>query len=258
MSHSHSHAPGQPPHSHGPPPPNMQQQQQQQQQMKAVMPTPDPVMQAVIEASFVPVDIAFGPPDNGSALCQEHKKDKCAECDVDFSSLNRMSWLLHMNPNLRCPPPPQMLTQKLTQAVTQVKEEGNTLFKAGQHPQAIARYSMALQLASQRPPWEASGIMREEFSTILSNRSAAYYEATDYINALVDAEAVIQIRKTWSKGYFRKAKALLQLHSYQEAKETLELGLSFEADNQELLSLLAVAEGHLRSSNEKEVTKASS
>lgn len=104
-------------------------------------------------------------------------------------------------------------------------------FKAGQHPQAIARYSTALQLVTQRPPWEASALGREEYSTILSNRSAAYYEAGDWINALVDAEAVIQIRKNWSKGYFRKAKVLLQLHSYQEAKETLELGLSFEAEN---------------------------
>ncbi|GJE91311.1 hypothetical protein PsYK624_074600 [Phanerochaete sordida] len=257
MSHSHSHAPGQPSHSHGPPPPNMQQQQQQQQQ-KAVMPPADPVMQAVIEASFIPVDIALGPPENVAALCEEHKRDKCTECDVDFSNLNRISWLLHMNPNLRCPPPPQMVTQKLSQAVTQVKEEGNTLFKTGQHPQAIARYAMALQIASQRPPWEASALARDEYSTVLSNRSAAYYEAGDYINALVDAEAVIQVKKPWSKGYFRKAKALLQLHSYQEAKETLELGLSFEAENQEMLSLLAVAEGHLRSSDEKAVSRVSS
>lgn len=121
MSQTHSHGPGQPTHSHGPPPAGMQQQQQPKQ----VVPTPDPVMQAVIEASFSPVDIALGPPENVSALCQAHSQEKCAECDVDFSSLNRISRLLLMNPNLRCPPPPQMLTQKLTQAVTAMKEEGN-------------------------------------------------------------------------------------------------------------------------------------
>ena len=110
-------------HSHGPAPANLQQQQQQQQ--RQVMPQPDPVVQAVIEASFIPVDIAFGPPDNVSALCEAHKRDKCAECDADFANLNRISWLLNMNPNLRCPPPPQMVTQKLTQAVTAMKEEGN-------------------------------------------------------------------------------------------------------------------------------------
>ena len=90
-----------------------------------VMPTPDPVMQAIIEASFVPVDIALGPPDNVSALCAAHSLEKCSECDVDFAPLNRISKLLHMNPTLRCPPPPQMVTQKLTQAITQMKDEGN-------------------------------------------------------------------------------------------------------------------------------------
>lgn len=90
---------------------------------------------------------------------------------------------------------------------------------------------MAVSLAVQRPPWEASGLMRDELSMVLSNRSAAYFEMGDYISALVDAEAVIQIKKPWSKGYFRKAKALMQLHSYQEAKETLEIGLTFEPEN---------------------------
>jgi translocation protein SEC72 len=90
---------------------------------------------------------------------------------------------------------------------------------------------MAANIAVQRPPWEASQLMREELSTVLSNRSAAYFEMGDYISALVDAETVIQLKKPWSKGYFRKAKALMQLHSYQEAKETLELGLSFEPEN---------------------------
>ena len=74
---------------------------------------------------LVPVDIALGPPENVAALCQAHSLEKCSECDVDYSSLNRISKLLLMNPNLRCPPPPQMVTQKLSQAVTAMKEEGN-------------------------------------------------------------------------------------------------------------------------------------
>lgn len=73
--------------------------------------------------------------------------------------------------------------------------------------------------------------MREELSTLLSNRSAAYAEAGDYLSALVDAEMVIQLRKPWSKGYFRKAKALIKLHQLQDAKETIEAGLIFEPEN---------------------------
>ncbi|KAI0339415.1 hypothetical protein BDW22DRAFT_592054 [Trametopsis cervina] len=95
MSHSHSHAPGQPSHSHGPAPP---QAVQGGQPPKQVMPQPDPVMQAVIEASFKPVDIALGPPDNVVALCEKHSREICADCDVNFVSINQISRLLHMNP----------------------------------------------------------------------------------------------------------------------------------------------------------------
>ncbi|KAI0685891.1 hypothetical protein BC835DRAFT_1289105 [Cytidiella melzeri] len=189
-------------------------------------------MQAVIEASFQQVDIALGPPENVVALCGKHSREKCADCDINFMSLNQVSRLLHMNPTLRCPPPPQMVTQKLSQAVNSTKDEGNALFKNGQHGAAIQRYTMAANLAIQRPPWEMQSLMRDELSMNLSNRSAAYFEAGDYLSALVDAEVVIQLKRPWSKGYFRKSKALVKLEQFQDAKETIEAGLVYEADNQ--------------------------
>ena len=96
---------------------------------------------------------------------------------------------------------------------------------------AVQRYTAALNLAKQRPMWEASAVTREEFSTILSNRSAAYFEGGDYLSALVDAETVIQIRRPWSKGHFRKAKALMKLEQFQDAKEAIQAGLNYEPDN---------------------------
>ncbi len=127
MSQTHTHGPGQPAHSHGPaapqqPPPGAAQQQQAP---KAAMPQPDPVMQAIIDASFVPVDIALSTPDNVAAQCEKHALEKCATCDVDFVSLNRLSRLLQMNPGLRCPPPPTLVSQKLSAAINNTKEEGN-------------------------------------------------------------------------------------------------------------------------------------
>lgn len=92
------------------------------------MPQPDPIMQAIIADSFQPVDIKLGAPDNVVAQCGEHGREKCAECGVNYISLNHISRLLHMNPNLRCPPPPQMTTTKLTQAVTSMKDEGNVSY----------------------------------------------------------------------------------------------------------------------------------
>lgn len=90
---------------------------------------------------------------------------------------------------------------------------------------------MAANIAVQRPPWEMQGVMREELSAIISNRSAAYLETGDYVAALVDAENVIQLKRNWSKGHFRKAKALVAMSRLQEAMTAIELGLAFEPTN---------------------------
>lgn len=102
------------------------------------------------------------------------------------------------------------------------------LYKSGKAPQAIIRYTSAATLAIQRPPWEANQCMREELSTIISNRSAAYFDIRDYVSALTDAETVIAIRRNWSKGHLRKAKALLALGRLRDATDALRLGLDYE------------------------------
>lgn len=73
--------------------------------------------------------------------------------------------------------------------------------------------------------------MREELSTVLSNRSAAYFENGDLLSALTDAEAVIQLKKPWSKGHFRKAKALIALGYLAQAREAIQYGLQFDPTN---------------------------
>lgn len=115
MSHSHTHAPGET-HSHS----HAQPQQQPQQP-----PAPDPALQAIIDSDFTPVAIALSSPDHTQALCVPHSLEKCAQCDVDYSNLNRLSKLLAANPNLLCPPPTNVISQKLSQAITNTKEEGN-------------------------------------------------------------------------------------------------------------------------------------
>ncbi|KAF5383644.1 hypothetical protein D9615_003821 [Tricholomella constricta] len=232
MSHSHSHAPGEEhshSHSQGGPP------------QSPMMPAPDPALQALIEEDFKPVPLSFSE-DRNNAYCLKHRLEKCDACDVDFVGLNRLASLLAANPSLLCPPPANIVTQKLTQVVTATKDEGNTLFKSSLHTAAINRYTVAATIAVSRPPWEANQLMREELSTVISNRSAAFYEAHDYISALADAEAVIQVRRNWSKGHFRKAKALLGMNKLRDAAEAVKLGLSFEPTNTELTSFLAEIE----------------
>jgi len=78
--------------------------------------------------------------------------------------------------------------------------------------------------------------MREELSTVISNRSAAYTDQHDYISALADAETVIAIRRNWGKGYFRKSKALLGLGRLHEAADSLRRGLDYDPESAVCLS----------------------
>lgn len=105
------------------------------------------------------------------------------------------------------------------------------MYKQGKHRDALTRYTMAANFALQRPPWEANQFMREELSTVISNRSAALFELGDFVGALVDAEAVISLKRPWSKGHFRKAKALIAMSKEQEAMDALSLGLQYEPTN---------------------------
>lgn len=118
MSHSHTHGPGEV-HSHS----HMHLNSPQTPQSPGFFP-PDPVLQALIDQDFVPVPIALSS-DSISVLCPDHKREKCDDCSVDFSITNRLSKLLAANPNLLCPPPSNVVSQKLSQMVTSIKEDGN-------------------------------------------------------------------------------------------------------------------------------------
>ncbi|KIK91838.1 hypothetical protein PAXRUDRAFT_115895, partial [Paxillus rubicundulus Ve08.2h10] len=192
---------------------------------------PDPVMQGRIDADFRSIDLAVGGPGHAFAFCRKHKVEKCQGCNLDFTALNQISKILVTNPNLRCPPPPNVVQQKLSQAVTNTKDEGNKLYKLKNCKGALAKYNLAANIAAQRPPWESSAVLREELSTVISNRSTTLFELGDYLGALADAETVITVRRDWPKGHFRKAKALLGLGRLQEAQEAISLGLQFEPNN---------------------------
>jgi translocation protein SEC72 len=208
--------------------------------------------QALIAADFKRVDLKLGEPNDSKLLCRPHGLEKCETCEVDFTSTNALSRLFVSNPQLICPPPPQVVQPQRSQAINKTKDQGNVscwhfvssltdigfidrgmqhLFKAKKMKDALAAYTLAANIAVDRLPWEPSMLMKEELATVLSNRSAAYCAVGDYISALVDADLVIQLKRPWSKGHFRKAKALEELKRFEEAKEAVLLGLVFEPSN---------------------------
>jgi translocation protein SEC72 len=133
--------------------------------------------------------------------------------------------------------------------VDHLKLEGNKAYKALEYTEAIKYYSAAADLAWSRPLWEplAFQFVREELAPILSNRSAAHVALQHYVEALVDAEIVTQLKVDWSKGWFRKGKALFGLNRLDEAVKAYRKGLRYGSDNTEdLLEALKEAENAMK------------
>lgn len=82
------------------------------------------MLQALIDQDFKPTPIKIGAEPH-IAVCEVHALEKCSDCNLDFTLLNRMSRIFANNPNLPYPPPANVVTQRLTQMVTATKEEGN-------------------------------------------------------------------------------------------------------------------------------------
>ncbi|KAL0968421.1 hypothetical protein UPYG_G00266650 [Umbra pygmaea] len=88
-----------------------------------------------------------------------------------------------------------------------LKEEGNTLFKAGDMQGALCSYTEALKLSNSQT----------ESAVLHRNRSACYLKLEDYTNAEADASKALDADPGDVKARFRRAQALLKLGRMNEA-----------------------------------------
>jgi translocation protein SEC72 len=88
-------------------------------------------------------------------------------------------------------------------------------------------------MALGRPPWEPATLCRDETVILLCNRSAARFALNDFPESLADAEAVVELKKPWPKGHFRKCKALQAMGRLEEAKTAIEMGLMYDPNDNE-------------------------
>jgi translocation protein SEC72 len=62
------------------------------------------------------------------------------------------------------PPPPTTVNPKRSAQVTKHKDSANTAFRAAKYADANRMYSLAIDIAAQRPLWEPSALALEELS----------------------------------------------------------------------------------------------
>ncbi|KAF2766806.1 hypothetical protein EJ03DRAFT_329814 [Teratosphaeria nubilosa] len=153
-----------------------------------------------------------------------------ASLTTDLDDLNKLHrLLLTLEAPNQVPPPPVPVNPKRSAQITKMKDSGNAAYKKGDSNSAIQMYSMAIRMASERPAWEPSGLIREELSALYNNRAQAYMQIQGWAEAMVDAEASVECKRVGNvKGWFRRGQCLREMGRLEEAREWVKSGVEFE------------------------------
>ena len=122
------------------------------------------------------------------------------------------------------------------------KSLGDAAFRSGNFAEAISHYSQALSLDPTH-------------HLLLSNRSAAYLKQGERGKALHDAQACVEAKADFGKGYSRLAAALQSLGRWGPAKEAYEKVLELDKDNAVARKGLDDCKEHLKEQEQEEEAK---
>lgn len=147
--------------------------------------------------------------------------------------------------NQTCPPPVPVHPKRTVQ-ITKLRESGNAAFKKAQYTEAIKLYDLAIRMATDRPSWEPSQLVRDELSTLYNNRAQALMSLQNWSGAAVDAETSVEMKRVGNpKAYWRRGQCLKEMGRLNEAEEWARNGLELERMGPER-SALSELEGLLR------------
>ncbi|RDA84152.1 hypothetical protein CP532_4531 [Ophiocordyceps camponoti-leonardi (nom. inval.)] len=137
------------------------------------------------------------------------------------------------------PPPPIPVNPKRTSNVTKLRDNGNVEYRKGRFAEAVRLYTLGIQMAITRPPWEPAALVREEVSGLLANRAQAHMALGNWPEGAIDAEASVEARRVGNaKGWWRRGRCLVEMGRLDEAREWVRSGLEVEGEEAELVALL--------------------
>ena len=149
---------------------------------------------------------------------------------ADLTELTKLHRLfLTLETPSQVPPPPVPVQPKRSVQITKLRESGNLAYKRASFADAIKMYDLAIRMASDRPAWEASGLVREELAALYNNRAQAYMAQQMWAEGGVDAECSVEMKRVGNvKGWWRRGQCLKEMGRFEEAVEWIRGGLEFE------------------------------
>jgi translocation protein SEC72 len=126
-------------------------------------------------------------------------------------------------------PAPAPVNPKRSVQIGKLRDSGNASFKKGAFAEAIKMYDLAIKMALDRPPWEASGLVREELSALHGNRAQALMGMQNWPEGALDAKISTEMKRVGNvKGWWRRGQCLKEMGRWEEARDWLRQGIEFE------------------------------
>jgi len=183
--------------------------------------------------TFVQLPLTYD--SKSKSLVSTHADSKLQEELTALNTLHRSLIGIHKE---GIPPPPVPVDPKRSSAIQKLRESGNTSFRKNDHAGAAKLYSLGIDMASQRPLWEPSGLVREELTQLYANRAQAYMAGQFWAEGAVDAQCSVELKKVGNaKAWWRRGRCLVEMGRTQEAREWVSEALEFEGQEADLVSL---------------------
>ena len=163
------------------------------------------------------------------------------------------------------PPAPLPVQPKRTAQLTKLRESAKQSAQKNDFAGAIRLYALALQMASDRPPWEPAQLVREELALCYMERANVHVLQREWVEGWKDAECSAECKRGIQTGpqgqkapgnpraFVLGGKCLVEMGRWMEAVEWLQKGIELEGedgpDGKEMRRLLGEAEAGLEKKN---------
>ncbi|KAF6226798.1 hypothetical protein HO173_012302 [Letharia columbiana] len=173
--------------------------------------------------------------------------------DPDLTALNALHRAILALPN-QIPPPPTNVNPKRSAQVQKMRDQGNASLRTGkssppsaaQAQEAIKLYTYGIEMATGRPGWEPSALVKEEAGVLFANRAQAYMAARMWPEGAADAETSVELKRAGNgKAWWRRGRCLCEMGRWEEAGRWVRGGLEVEGNEQDLSGLAKEIAGHL-------------
>ncbi|PKA59826.1 TPR repeat-containing thioredoxin TTL4 [Apostasia shenzhenica] len=117
------------------------------------------------------------------------------------------------------------LNEKALNQANDAKTEGNRLFGAGQYDEALSKYDLALQIASEITSSE------EIQSMCHANRAACFLKLGKYDDAIKECNKTLELNPLYVKALIRRGEAHEKLEHYEEAISDMKKIIELDPSN---------------------------